>query len=186
MLRRGFKAEAERIAGDLRSTLGLGEGAPVDPAEAASSLGISVFSADQLVPRERLVEVDTLQPGCFSACTFSISPMRTVIVFNPLSAQTRRRSDIAHELSHIVLNHQLSRVAHVGETPFLVYDATHEEEANWLGGCLLLPRRFLLESLRRGDDVSTIAQTCGVSEQLTRWRVNVTGVKRHLRHSRKR
>ena len=183
MLRRGFKAEAERVAGDLRSTLGLGESAPIDPKEAASSLDISVFSADELVPRERLQELDALQPGCFSACTFSMSPTRTVIVYNPLSGQTRRRSDIAHELSHIVLNHQLSNVEQLGDTPFLVCDATQEEEANWLGGCLLLPRRFLLESVRRGDDISSIAQTCGVSEQLARWRVNVTGVKRQLGHS---
>ena len=183
MLRRGFKAEAERISADLRNTIDVSGSGSIDPVEAATSFDVSVVSADDLLPRRRLEELDALQPGCFSACTFTLSPNRTVIVYNPLSALTRRRSDIAHELSHIMLNHRLSIVEHLGETPFLVCDATQEEEANWLSGCLLLPRHYLLESLRHGDDITTIANNCGVSEQFARWRVNVTGVKRQLGRS---
>ena len=131
-----------------------------------------------MIPRSRFVALDEIQPGAFSACTFSPSHNRIVIVFNPLSARSRRTSDLAHELAHILLDHDLSRIETLGDVTFLSCDPVQEEEAAWLSGCLILPRPLLLAEVRRGATARDIAKRHGVSETLARYRLNVTGVAR--------
>ena len=177
-LRRGFKSEAERIAQGVRSELGMGAAQMVTPEVLAELLGVEVCSGDELISRKRFVELEEIQESAFSACTFRPSNGRVVVVYNPISPPTRKRSDLAHELAHILLDHDLSRIEKLGDITFITCDATQEEEAAWLAGCLLLPRNLLLMEVRRGSSVGEIARKCGVSESLTRYRVNVTGVAR--------
>ena len=177
-LRRGFKSEAERIARSVRTELGIGAAKPVAPEILAKLLGIEVRAGDELIPRERFGELDNIQPDSFSACTLRPSADRLVVVYNPLSAKSRQKSDIAHELAHVLLEHDLSRVERLGDVTFLSCDPTQEEEAAWLSGCLLLPRALLLAEVRRGADAEEIAKKCGVSERMAQYRLDVTGVVR--------
>ena len=177
-LRRGFKSEAERIARRVRTELEMSGAQSVAPEELATLLGIEVRAGDELIPHERFIKLDQIQPGAFSACTFRPSADRVVVVYNPLSAKSRRRSDLAHELAHTLLDHELSRIEKLGDITFLSCDAIQEEEAAWLSGCLLLPRALLLAEVRRGSSVIEIAKACGVSEGMARYRLNVTGVVR--------
>ena len=177
-LRRGFKSEAERIAKRVRSELGMGVAQSVAPEELAQLLNIEVRAGDELIPRERFDELENLQRGAFSACTLRPTADRVVVVYNPLSAKSRRSSDLAHELAHILLDHELSRIERLGDVTFLSCDAIQEEEAAWLSGCLLLPRPLLLEEVRRGSSAREIAKKCGVSEDMAQYRLNVTGVVR--------
>ena len=187
VLRRGFKSEAELIAGDVRSKLGLGTSKSVAPEMIADLLGIKIHAGDDLIPLEKFKELEEIQPGAFSACTLQPNGNEKVIVYNPLCAESRRRSDLAHELSHILLNHDLSRIERLGEFTFLSCDQTQEEEAAWLSGCLLLPRALLLAEVRRGSDAKAIAKRYRVSEKMARYRLNVTGVVRqHQASERKR
>ena len=185
-LRRGFKSEAERIARGVRSDMGLNAAKSVAPEDLASLLGIEIRAGDELVQRERFRELERIQPDSFSACTFRPSPERVVIVYNPLSAKSRRRSDLAHELAHILLNHELSRLERLGDVTFFSCDAIQEEEAGWLSGCLLLPRALLLAEIRRGVSAKEIARKCGVSEPMAQYRLNVTGVLRQKRAIQKK
>lgn len=185
-LRRGFKSEAERIARGVRSDMGLNAAKSVAPEDLASLLGIEIRAGDELVQRERFKELERIQPDSFSACTFRPSPERVVIVYNPLSAKSRRRSDLAHELAHILLDHELSRLERLGDVTFFSCDAVQEEEAGWLSGCLLLPRALLLAETRRGASAKEIARICGVSEQMAQYRLNVTGVLRQKRAIQKK
>ena len=180
-LRRGFKSEAERIARGVRSEMGLNAAKSVAPEDLASLLGIEVRAGDELVPRERFRELERIQPESFSACTLRPSPERVVVVYNPLSARSRRSSDLAHELAHILLDHELSRLERLGDVTFFSCDAMQEEEAGWLSGCLLLPRALLLAEVRRGTSAKEIAKKCGISEQMAQYRLNVTGVLRQKR-----
>ena len=180
-LRRGFKSEAERIARDVRSDMGLNASKSVAPEDLARLLGIEIRAGDELVQRARFEELERIQPDSFSACTFRPSPECVVIVYNPLSAKSRRRSDLAHELAHILLDHELSRLERLGDVTFFSCDASQEEEAGWLSGCLLLPRALLLAETRRGVSAREIARKCGVSEQMAQYRLNVTGVLRQKR-----
>ena len=177
-LRRGFKSEAERIASRARTELGLGATNSVAPEALAELLGIEVRRGDELIPRKRFDDLESIQPGSFSACTLRPSPDRVVVVYNPLSAKSRQRSDIAHELAHSLLDHELSRVERLGDITFLSCDPSQEEEAGWLSGCLLLPRALLLAEVQRGSSAKDIAKKCGVSEKMAQYRLDVTGVVR--------
>ena len=179
-LRRGFKSEAEGIAKSVRAQIGINSAQSVDPETLADLLGVEVRAGDELIPRERFVELENIQNDAFSACTIQPTPDRTVVVYNPVSAKSRQKSDLAHELAHILLEHSLSRIERLGDVTFLSCDSVQEEEANWLSGCLLLPRALLLAEVRKGSSAGDIAWECGVSERMVRFRLNVTGaIKQH-------
>ena len=180
-LRRGFKSEAERIAKQVQADLGLSATESVDPQSVAELLGVEVRVGDELIPRERFEELRDIQMDAFSACTLRPSPDRTVVVHNPLSSKTHQRSDIAHELAHILLDHELGLVRKLGKVTFLSCDPVQEEEAAWLSGCLLLPRALLLSEIRKGADARDIARKHGVSERMAQYRLDVTGVLRQNR-----
>ena len=180
-LRRGFKSEAERIAKRVRAELGLRAAQSVSPKQLAEFLGAQIKSGDELISRERFEHLEQLQRGAFSACTFRPSAELIVVVYNPLSSPQRRTSDLSHEFSHILLDHELSRIEMLGDISFLSCDSTQEEEAAWLSGCLLLPRELLLAEIRRGATAKDIARKCCVSEDMATYRVNVTGVLRQHR-----
>jgi Zn-dependent peptidase ImmA (M78 family) len=67
-----------------------------------------------------------------------------VIVFNPLRSEPRRQSDVAHELSHLILKHDLSEIREVAGLPFRTCRSDQEEEATWLvEHCSYLARFFI-------------------------------------------
>ena len=184
-LRRGFKSESERIAERVRAEAHLSTGAQVSSETLAEHLGVELLAGDALVPLSRFEELRELQDDAFSACTFPPIDGRTVVVYNPLSSIGRRNSDVAHELAHILLGHELSRVETIGESTFLSCNPQQEEEAGWLAGCLLLPRELLLREVGRGRSAAAIADKYDVSEDMAVFRINVTGVLRQTRRGRR-
>ena len=179
-LRRGFKSEAERVARRLRRDLDLPAASPVSPDDIAGYLGIEVRAGDELLSRDRFIELARIQKDAFSACTLNPTEERIVVVYNPLSSPARRVSDVSHEIAHVLLDHELSRIEKLGDFEFLSCDPAQEEEARWLSGCLLLPRELLLSEARRKSKPKDIAEKYSVSETMARYRLNVTGVLRQV------
>lgn len=184
-MRRGFKAEAERLAEKVRGEMGKRPSDALDAIELAQHVGAEVRAADTLTSRGKLETLEELQPGAFSACTFTIGN-RHVVVYSPLANEGRTQSDIAHEVAHILLEHEVKVVETVGGHSFFTCDADEEQEANWLAGCLLLPRPLLLAAARRGLDAAQIAESYRVSEQMAAFRLRTTGVMRQLAAGRPR
>lgn len=178
-MRRGFKAEAERQAGQIREAMGKSPSDGLDAVELARHVGAQVRCADELTSREKLETLEDLQPGAFSACTFSIGD-RHVIVYSPLASAGRTQSDLAHEVAHLILGHSMKSVQKVAGLSFFTCCPDEEQEANWLAGCLLLPRRLLYLAAKRGLDSAAIAETYSVSEQMAAFRLRTTGVTRQL------
>ena len=141
----------------------------------AQALGVDLIPADDLVERERLEELEEIQSGAFSAGTFNVAGRR-VVVYNPLNSEGRQRSDLAHELAHIILGHKVRTIESVGELKLLTCDAEQEEEADWLAGCLLLPRPLLLKCARDEWSAKKIARKHRTSEHMARFRLNASGV----------
>ena len=160
--------------------MGLSPSDRMDAGDLAKHLGCFVHAADELVGIARLKQLGRIQDDAFFACTFKLPKGRYVIVFNPLMNETRRNSDIAHEVSHIVLDHRLSRLERLGTVAFLSCDKHQEEEAAWLSGCLLLPRFALIHDLARGMQSKTIAKNRVLSNDMVDYRRRVTGVERQL------
>jgi Zn-dependent peptidase ImmA (M78 family) len=66
------------------------------------------------------------------------------------------------------------------------YNRDQEDEANWMAGCLLLPREALAVAMKQRVDFEITAKKYGVSREMLRWRINVTGVQRQFDRGRKR
>jgi hypothetical protein len=184
-MRRGFKAEAERHAQELGSRLGYQDNQPLALSAIAEHLGVEVVAADEIVDRRRLDELTELQPDAFSAATFKLPTGKRVIVYNPLHPAGRTNSNIAHELAHLLLGHTVRSLETVGNFKFLTCDTEQEEEADWLAGCLLLPRPVLYNAAKKGWDPAQIAAKYNTSEQMARFRMNASGVLVQLARTRK-
>lgn len=173
-LRRGFKNEAELTALELRAEIGLHKTDPLDPWRLASHLE---------VPIQRLSEFEHEAPSAaryfraegesqFSAVTVFQGTAR-VIIHNDSHSRARQASDITHELSHALLGHQPSQA--LDERGCRLWDQTVEDEANWHSGALLIPAPAAWMVAAHGTSLQRAALRYGVSEQMMRYRINVTG-----------
>jgi Zn-dependent peptidase ImmA (M78 family) len=99
-----------------------------------------------------------------------------IIVVSPLRNTGRQNSDIAHELAHVMLKHDLSEIREVDGMPFRTCKPDEEEEATAFGGTLLLPRPLLLSAARRRASIEQIASQYDVTVEMARFRYNTTGV----------
>jgi Zn-dependent peptidase ImmA (M78 family) len=178
-LPRGFKAAAERRAVELRRALGLRSTEALDVHDLAAHMRVKVVSADRLIARERLEELERLQAFAFSAATFDVRG-KSYVVTNPLRSPGRLASDVAHELSHLLLEHDLSEVREVDGVPFRTCRPDEEEQATALGGTLLLPRPLLVNAASRGMSPQDIADRYVVTVEMARFRFNSTGVAKQV------
>jgi len=181
---RGFKAQAERDAVLFRKELGLQPEEPLDLRRLADHLRVRIVSGERLLDRKRFEEVEALQIGAFSAATFQVRGNR-IIVTNPMASVGRLNSDVAHELAHIVLNHELSEIRQIAGVPFRTCNPDEEEQATALGGTLLLPRPLLLAAVHQGlTKPEAVASRFRVSSRMASYRLHSTGVLAQARRGR--
>lgn len=178
-LRRGFKAQADRLVLEVRSELGLAADCRLDPVALAAHYGIPVFSIEDLeVTAECLRHFQGDGEGEFSAMTV-LWGHRKLIVVNLAHASSRRANSIAHEVSHVILEHEPTEIVAMGGCRR--WDAIMEAEADRLGGALLVPEEAALRIARSGTDLESAALEFGVSAALMRKRLNETGAFKRAR-----
>ena len=177
---RGFKTRCENIAESIRVDLDRAPSEPLPAVSLARYVGVQTIVPSN-IPGMSAAALGILEDECddWSALTIS-GPAGILVVCNPKSSPQRRSSDLAHECAHLLLRHAPSTLmfAPDGTWTLLSYDKHQEEEAGWLAGCLLLPRPALLWVARSGISKSEASARYGVSEQLFRYRMGVTGVTR--------
>jgi hypothetical protein len=182
--RYGFKAEAERLALSLRTELGLRAYGRLEPLQLAYHLAIPVVGLSSLTELSGSTD-DGVQAAAallqgaevkaLSAVTVFRGDKR-MIVLNDAHSEGRQASNLSHELSHAVLLHS--------PTPALDafgcrdWAADLEDEANFLGGALLIPAKAAWSIAKRRLDLETACQEYGCSVEMVRWRVNITGARR--------
>ncbi len=139
------------------------------------------------LPVEELTQLTHVDPHGWSAVSFTDGEA-TTIIYNPNNSHGRQASDIMHELSHLLLDHDPSQVILSGDGQLAMrsYDGKQEDEANWLGWTLLLPRTALLECASRRLTPDEIAKELGVSTTLAEFRLRMTGVSAQFRRVKKR
>ena len=180
-MRRGFKAWCERTSHEYRSSLGVRLTDPLDPRRLANLLGVRVTTPEAIpgLSQETVSQLTSVDRESWSAVTISHKRKR-LVVLNSGQSRARQTSSLAHELAHIVLNHTTDQAV-LSDEGFLFrgsYDAAQEEEADWLAGCLLVPRDGLLAACRRSADHRYLALRFGVSRDMIAWRLRMTGVSR--------
>ena len=184
-MRHGFKAQSERSAALARSTLGLKPNAPLDPWAYAEHLRVTVLDFGELALSKQAKHQLTINDGdSWSAMTLQLEGKFSIVI-NPSHAITRQRSDLMHELAHIELRHSPARVE-VSQSGLLLlsdYSDEQEQEADWFGAALLLPRDGLVRLRAVRKSPVEIAVYYGVSEALCQWRLRTTGVETQMRRS---
>lgn len=167
--RRGFKADANRLAVRVRERLGLGAIDSVDPAQLCDYFEI------ELIPLSKL-DCDSSpflgsESSCFSAVTVPCG-RRLAIVHNDSHHPYRQRSNICHELAHCFLGHD-------GAPPLTsegdrFHDSGVEAEANFLAGVLLVPNEAAIYVVKN-DLISDAQRIYGVSRPMLDYRLRVSG-----------
>lgn len=183
-LPRGFRAEAERQAVRLRKDMGLKPNDSINIMDLANYLGVKILSAEKLVSQEKLDELERIQAFSFSAATFEVGD-RHFIVTNPIRSSGRLASDVAHELAHVLLKHELSEIRELDGVSFRTCRPDEEEQATSYGGTILLPRPLLMSAAWRELTPEQIAAEHNVTVDMARFRFNSTGVAKQAKRNQK-
>lgn len=185
MFRRGFKSWCEETALKVREHQDLAPTAPLSPFVLSRELRVAVVQPADLKDlvedaRRRLLGQHS---DCWSAITIP-GKQRPLIVYNPSHSVARQNSDLMHELAHILLGHKPTLVFIDPNTNLALrtHDKAQEEEANWLAGCLLLPREVLLHIKATHLSDEAACRHHGVSAKMLTYRMNVSGV--NIQHRR--
>ncbi|PXY31880.1 ImmA/IrrE family metallo-endopeptidase [Prauserella muralis] len=182
-LRRGFKAEAKRLALQVREELGVAVFAPLDPYALAELYGIEVCDLSHpTLPADAVRHFTGPAAAAFSGALLAVGTGR-VIVENHVHEPTRRRSTIAHEMAHVLLEHDVDLLL-TAEDLCQSSASAVEQEANELAGELLVPRDAATVAAFRGWTDASVARYFRVSESMARWRMNATAARRVACRSR--
>lgn len=156
---------------------------PLPARDLASELDVFVMPPGNLPGApEEMVETLASRDSGWSAATI-LECERPLILYNPCHSEARQESDLMHELSHLIEGHEPSGFDTLGGRLLSrSYDEEQEDEAAWLGGCLQLPRPAIFRAAKRGWSNEEIAERYTASVQMVRYRRNVTGVDKQLRH----
>jgi hypothetical protein len=178
---RGFKARTQRIAADQRALLSLAPHQPLDPRRLAAHHGVIVRTPAELpsLDRDDREELLIHHPRAWSAVSVAL-PGTMLVVINPTHDAGRINYSLCHELSHLILAHAHGRMVTFSDCVMREFDNRQEEEADWLGGSLLVPEAALKRAKFTGLTHAQTARHLGASEELVRWRWNVSGIDQYL------
>lgn len=175
-----FKSEANQIARQIRAELGLKHSDPLNPFELATYLEIKIIPISNFHKHapSAIEHFQTKGRSEFSATTIFLGSQR-LILHNDSHTAGRQSSNIAHELSHGLLQHP--KTAPLNDLGCRNWDKTIESEADWLAAALLISEEAALKLARENTPLRTAAKMYGVTEQMIRFRLNVTGSKHRVR-----
>lgn len=176
-LRRGFKTEAEAYAREFRLELKLLASAPLDMFVLARHLEIPVISLSDLQDAISATNYDLLttpKKKPFSAVTMFSGRHRSII-YNDSNSPGRQQSDLAHELSHAILDHPPSALTN--ESGGRHYNKELEEEAACLSSVLLVPLSAAMWMLRSGKTLESLSEQYNISIPMLRMRTNKSGAR---------
>ena len=179
MLKRGFKSQCERRSVELRRLLTRRPFESLSATAVADHYQVTVWHPQEIVGIPTTDLQYLLGPGReeWSGFTLQIGA-RHLVVLNSAQSTRRQNSVLMHELAHIILGHELASAMLTASGDFVPsnYDQDQEDEAAWLGGTLLLPRPALLWMRRQRQSGEEAATHFGVSPDLLRWRIRMTGI----------
>lgn len=190
-MRRGFKAWCETASTKYRGALGLRQEQQLAPEDLADYLGVVVWRPEDIpgLPETALERLTVGDPSSWSAVTLQVGDSRLIIV-NSAHALTRRRSSLAHELAHLILDHEPGRIDIAPKGQLLLssfeFGREQEEEADWLAGSLLVPREGLFLKYQLIQDSRSLAAHFGVSVSMVNWRLRMTAVDKQAMRAQKR
>ena len=178
-LERGFKAWAERTSLSVRRELDLPLDESLSPWRLAEYLGIGLITPNDVpgITEDVLDQLLQADPWGWSGVGLQVDG-HALVIYNPRKSPGRQASDITHELSHNMLEHQPATIIYSADMDIGMrsFNQKQEDEANCLAWSLLLPREGLVRAKRRRLSVEQIAAQFGVTTSLVTFRLNTSGV----------
>lgn len=185
--RRGFKSQCERRSVEIRKDLGIASTDPLLAPTLAEHYGIKVWGVSDVqgLSKQDIRDLIINDDDCWSALTMRIQN-KHLIIYKDNTSDARINSVVMHELSHIILGHQLAHAMKTNDGALAPqnFSQDQEDEADWLAGTLLLPRPALLKVLRAGLSNRNIQKQYCVSAAMLNYRVRMTGVRHQLFRAR--
>lgn len=180
-LRRGFKANAEKLAKEYREKLNIHPCAALCAFKLADHLEIEVCKAIEFVNSDEHLNLLSGANGqkCeWSALTMVAASGRQIIIHNHFHSEARQQSDMMHELAHIICEHKHDPKEYDFELPIGLrsYNPIQEEEAKCLGATLQLATPCLLWATKRNMTHEEIANHFNSSMDMVKYRMNMTGI----------
>ena len=179
VFKRGFKADAERLAKQYREELKIHPCAPLCAFKLALYLKIPVFKATEFL--SSAADIELLSDNCeWSALTMTTKAGNRIIIHNEFHSEVRQQSNIMHELAHAICNHQHNQNEYDFDIPFGMreFNEVQEEEAKYLGATLQLATPCLLWANKRKLSYEEIAGHFNASQEMVIYRLNITGINR--------
>lgn len=170
------KAALKRFALEIRAEVGIGVHGPFDPYLLAATYGVDVHRLSEAHDTtEAQIHFQTQGLRVFSGALIPLNP-GAVILDNDRHDDARRRATIAHEMVHVVREHNFATTL-VSEKGCRTADHAQEDEATELAAELLLPTDAARALGARQATDAEVADIYGVSVPLARWRMNATGAR---------
>ncbi|BBY17124.1 ImmA/IrrE family metallo-endopeptidase [Mycolicibacterium litorale] len=170
------KAACKRLAGEVRTELGLDTMQALDPWQLAELYGVRVLALGSL-PLDQAVRdhFHNVRPHAFSG---ALLPHRNgaIIIENDAHPLARRRSTMSHEMAHVIGEHKFD-TSLVNERGCRTADRLQEDEAAEISAELLVPSDAARRLARQKASDDEVALRFGVSIELARWRMNATGAR---------
>ena len=179
-LKRGFKKEANDYAKEFREELNKKPFEPLCPWGLANHLLIPILKLSEFNEKEAVEYLTVINREVLSAVTV-FNGRKRIIVHNDSHHPRRQAANIAHELSHAILDHPPTPPFTDAGERFLNADIQEfEDEANWMGPGLLISEEAALHIVRKKIPIHDAVTVYGVSQQLIQMRINVTGAKKRV------
>lgn len=177
MATKHFLNWVEGKAHALREKCSLSVFASLDPFLLAEKMSVAVLDPTQIPELESYMpQLLGTDPSAWSAGTIHPENGQPLVILNPTHCITRKRATLMEELSHVFLKHPPSQLRIDGSTSQRTYKKTYETQAYWVGTAALLPRHVLKGARTRQMTREALAEQCGVSLDLVRFREKVVGL----------
>ncbi|WP_063054739.1 ImmA/IrrE family metallo-endopeptidase [Nocardia salmonicida] len=178
------KAALARLAAEVRLELGLRGHQPFDPFAWAEAYGVPFVSLDAVAMSEAARQRFTADtPDIWSAALLRDGTGH-VVIYNSAHNAERVRSNLAHEVAHLVAEHTIS-AAWITEPNACGGTGREQEiEAAELAGALLIPVEQARRSAMYGHDPAAVAARFKVSVEMATWRMRMSGGERIAARSR--
>ena len=167
------------MALEVRAELGLGQLDRLDPRQLAHHLDIPVVGLSELAVTLHGAQYFLSEDrSAFSAGTV-FDGHRRMIVHNDCHSEARQSSNLAHELAHPLLFHEPAPALDL-KTGCRYWNDNYEQEANWLGGELLVTADMALAVARGHLSQPEARERWGVSDAMLKWHLNAGGATKRV------
>ncbi len=170
----------ENEAARIRRRHGFSYAEPINPFAFADSLGLKVIEPTDIpeISEQDLARLDTIGAD-WSGLSFSLSDNRIIVILNSSHEQPRKRITLMEEICHFLYHHKPKVKVHLigpERINFLDFTRQDEKDAYWIAAAILVPYKALKSLIIKRKTCQEIAAHFEVSQELIRFRINVTGL----------